>query len=95
MSLFFVGCSNNKVLDIESDKELNPIPKEYLIKILKAEYGENISLNIEDIKSIEDEYVVEVYLLLKDNEGTEEHIHKQSIGEHRINMYTGDIIQSK
>ena len=69
------------------------------ILLLDVEQGVKLEhfeiINIEDIKSIEGEYVVEVYLLLKDNEGTEEHIHKQSIGEHRINMYTGEIIQSK
>ncbi len=100
--LFFVGCNNinKKESDIKydkvyTDKKLNPISKEYVIKILKAEYGDNISITTEDIKSIEDEYVVEVYVELKDNEVTEEHIHKQSLGEHRINMYTGEIIQSK
>ena len=102
ISLFFVGCNNNdkKELDIKSekvytDKELNPISKEHVIKILKSEYGDNIDMNIEDIKSIQHEYIVEVYVELKDNEGTEEHTHKQSLGEHRINMYTGEIIQSK
>ena len=100
--LFLVGCNNidKKELYIKSDKvytgkELNPISKEYVIKILKAEYGDNISITTDDIKSIQDEYVVEVYVELKDNEVTEEHIHKQSLGEYRINMYTGEIIRSK
>lgn len=99
MTLVLLGCNNDE-LDIKvdsayTDKVLNPISKEHVIKILESEYGDNISVSTEDIKTIKDEYIVEVYVLLEDSEGTEKHIHKQSLGKHRINMYTGEIIENK
>ncbi|MGL5312382.1 MAG: hypothetical protein ACRC92_03940 [Peptostreptococcaceae bacterium] len=79
-------------------KDLNPISRESVINILKAEYGESVSVTVGEIKSVGDEYVVEVYIDLKDSEEIEEehsalgeHTHRESLGEHRINMYTGEI----
>ena len=82
-------------------KDLNPISKENVINILKAEYGDSISTTVEEIKITGDEYVVEVYVELKDSEENEEshselgeHTHRESLGEHRINMYTGEILEN-
>lgn len=104
--ILVIGCENKdknevntKPEKVYTHKDLNPISKESVISILKAEYGESIATTVEDITSIGDEYVVEVYLELKDDEESEElhselgeHTHRESLGEHRINMYTGEIL---
>lgn len=107
--ILVVGCDNKdknnvntKSEKVYTHKDLNPISKESVINILRAEYGDNIEITVEDITSIDDEYVVEVYVELSDDEESEElhselgnHTHRESLGEHRINMYTGEISQSK
>lgn len=89
----------------DNDKELNntekltqkidPISKRHVINILKAEYGDFISVNEDDIKIKGNEYIIDVSVLIEDDEPHEdldEHEHEQSLGIHKINMYTGELI---
>lgn len=74
--------------------KLKPISKENAIKILKAQYGENISTKENNIVSEGDYYIVEVYADLENSEENE-HEHVQSLGKHKIDMYTGEIMDVK
>ena len=58
-----VGCNKSKFNDNTNSnsidkKEINPISKSTVINILKAEYGENILINNDDIKLIGNLYFV-------------------------------------
>ncbi|CEH35526.1 hypothetical protein [Romboutsia lituseburensis] len=69
--------------------KVNPLSKEYAIKILEAEYGDYISVSKEDIKKVGEEYIVDV-VLKDESEDVGEHDH--SIGVHKINIYTGELM---
>jgi len=94
-----VGTINNKESKTNSNKsgsygssdnikELNPISKSSVINILKAQYGELISVSESEIKKIGDEYVVEVHLGAEDEHEEE---HDTSLGIHKINVFTGEL----
>ena len=97
-----IGTINNKESKPNSNKpksygssdnikELNPISKSSVINILKAQYGELISISESEVKKTGDEYVVEVFI---DNEDEEEHEHEEyntSLGIHKINVFTGEL----
>lgn len=94
-----VGCNKSKSNDNTSsnsidNKEINPISKSTVINILKAEYGENILINNDDIKLIGNLYFVDVYVEVEDSddEGHETHIHRQSLGTQKVDKYTGELI---
>lgn len=88
--------NNKKVNATEKfTQKIDPISKRHAINILKAEYGDFISVNEDDIKIEGDEYVIDVFISIEDEEphgDSGEHEHKQSLGIHRINMYTGELI---
>jgi ABC-type oligopeptide transport system substrate-binding subunit len=101
-----IGAINNKELKPNSNKsksygsgdnikELNPISKSSVINILKAQYGELISISESEVKKTGDEYVVEVFIGNEDEEEhEEEHEHEEhntSLGIHKINVFTGEL----
>ncbi len=101
--LFIVGCNKseaNNVTNLNSidKKSINPISKSTAINILKAEYGDNILVEDEDIKLIGDLYFIDVYVEIEDseenedNESHETHTHRQSLGTKKIDKYTGEIV---
>ncbi|MGL5347670.1 MAG: hypothetical protein ACRDA3_09980 [Peptostreptococcaceae bacterium] len=98
-----VGCNNekvnNKINRLYTEKEVKPISKETVINILRAEYGDIVATTIDEIEPLGDYYIVEVYVNLKDSEEEQEshealgdHVHRQSLGKHKINMYTGEVL---
>lgn len=96
---FIVGCDKTQVNDITNSntidkKDINPISKSTVIKVLKAEYGDNISVKDEDIRLIGDLYFVDVYVEEEhiDYESNETHKHRQSLGTQKIDKYTGEFI---
>ena len=99
--LSIVGCSKLQDQDATNSnsidkKSINPISKDTVINILKAEYGDNILIKDEDIKLVGDLYFVDVYLQLEDYEedvNHETHTHNQSLGTQKIDKYTGEIIK--
>ena len=98
---FTSGCNKSEQnstvnLSTINDKSINPISKDTVINILKAEYGENISIKNKDIKLIGDLYFVDVYVEIEEYEDDvnhETHIHRQSLGTQKIDKYTGEIIK--
>ena len=93
------GCSkfqeNNDINLNSIDKDsINPISKDTAINILKAEYGDNILVEDKDIKLIGDLYFIDVYVEVEDRDDVshETHIHRQSLGNIKIDKYTGEII---
>ena len=99
--LSIVACSKLEQQDTSDSnsidkRSINPISKDTVINILKAEYGDNILIKDEDIKLIGDLYFVDVYVELEDyeeNVNHETHIHNQSLGTHKIDKYSGEIIK--
>ena len=84
------GCSK-----FQEDKDsINPISKDTAINILKAEYGDNILVEDKDIKLIGDLYFIDVYVEVVDSDdgSHETHTHRQSLGNIKIDKYTGEII---
>ena len=84
---------NLKVLE-----NIKPISKETAIKILKSEYGDLLDINKNDIKKVGDEYIIEVFVSIEDDEDSkhnhntdEKHTHRSSIGICKINIYTGEL----
>jgi hypothetical protein len=100
-AILLVITINNKAKEsnietsIEKHKfDVNPISKETAINVLRAEYGDDVSTKVEDIKIVEHEYVVDVYIDIKDSEEdaeSHEHSHRQSLGIHKIDMLTGEL----
>ncbi len=99
--VILIGTINNKGSETNSNKwgiygssdnikELNPISKLSVINILKAQYGELISVSEGEIKKIGDEYVVEVHLGAEEEHEHEEE-HDTSLGIHKINVFTGEL----
>lgn len=97
-SLLFVSKKDNdeKVNSTESlQQNIEPLSKSHAINILKAEYGDFISIDEDDIQIKGDEYIIDVSISMEDEEPHEdlgEHEHEQSLGVHKINMYTGKLI---
>ena len=87
-------------------EDLNPISKSSVLKVLKAEFGENVVNTEDDVKDNGDYYLVEVKVNLGSQE---EHTHTDeelsieeleldkdgnhiiNIGIHKINKYTGEL----
>lgn len=98
---FTSGCNKSEQNSTSSlsgtdYKSITPISKDAVINILKAEYGDNISIKNEDINLIGDLYFVNVYVEIEEYEDDvnhETHIHRQSLGTQKIDKYTGEIIK--
>ena len=91
------GCSkfqeNNDTNLNSIDKDsINPISKDTAINILKAEYGDNILVEDKEIMLIGDLYLIDVYVEVVDIENLETNTHRQSLGNIKIDKYTGEII---
>lgn len=90
---------NNEDVSNEVSKttKVEPISKEIALKVIKAEYGDKVINTEEDIKQKGNEYIVDVRVRIEENEGESEdvHVHEQNIGEHKINIYTGEIEKQK
>lgn len=79
------------------EKKIEPISKELAIKVLKSKYGNKVSNTEEDIKQVGDEYIVDVHVRVEDEEegSLQAHVHNQSIGEQKINIYTGELVEEQ
>ena len=93
------GCSkfqeNNDTNLNSIDKDsINPISKDTAINILKAEYGDNILVEDKYIKLIGDLYFIDVYfeVVVSVDGSYETDTHRQSLGNIKIDKYTGEII---
>lgn len=85
-----------EVAENKDKKEIEPISKENALKVLKATYGDGVSNTEEDIKQVGNNYEVKVNVSIeeKDDEG-EVHYHEQDMGTHKIDIYTGEIKDTK
>lgn len=86
-------------IEVSENKDKNkiePISKENALKVLKATYGDGVSNTEEDIKQVGNNYEVKVNVSIeeKDDEG-EVHYHEQDMGTHKIDIYTGEIKDTK
>ncbi|GAA0093220.1 hypothetical protein UT300009_32500 [Paraclostridium bifermentans] len=91
--------SKEDQIEVSENKDKNkiePISKENAIKVLKAKYGDGVSNTEEDIKQVGNNYEVKVNVSIeeKDDEG-EVHYHEQDMGTHKIDIYTGEIKDTK
>lgn len=79
------------------EKKIEPISKELAIKVLKSKYGNKVSNTEEDIKQVGDEYIVDVHVSVEDEEegSLQTHVHNQSLGEQKINIYTGELVEEQ
>ncbi|CEN77408.1 hypothetical protein [Paraclostridium sordellii] len=79
------------------EKKIEPISKELAIKVLKSKYGNKVSNTEEDIKQVGDEYIVDVHVSVEDEEegSLQAHVHDQSLGEQKINIYTGELVEEQ
>lgn len=79
------------------EKKIEPISKELAIKVLKSKYGNKVSNTEEDIKQVGDEYIVDVHVRVEDEEegSLQAHVHNQSLGEQKINIYTGELVEEQ
>ncbi|MGL5757021.1 MAG: hypothetical protein ACRCYC_16985 [Paraclostridium sp.] len=79
-------------------ENMEPISKENALRVLKSKYGDGVSNTEEDIKLVGDEYLVDVHIKIEDEEDihqNEKHEHNQSMGIHKINIYSGEIVENK
>lgn len=91
--------SKEDQIEISENKDKNkiePISKENALKVLKATYGDGVSNTEEDIKQVGNNYEVKVNVSIeeKDDEG-EVHYYEQDMGTHKIDIYTGEIKDTK
>ena len=91
--------SKEDQIELSENKDKNkiePISKENALKVLKATYGDGVSNTEEDIKQVGNNYEVKVNVSIeeKDDEG-EVHYHEQDMGTHKIDIYTGEIKDTK
>lgn len=91
--------SKKDQIEVSENKDKNkiePISKENALKVLKATYGDGVSNTEEDIKQVGNNYEVKVNVSIeeKDDEG-EVHYHEQDMGTHKIDIYTGEIKDTK
>ncbi|CEP50063.1 hypothetical protein [Paraclostridium sordellii] len=77
------------------EKKIEPISKELAIKVLKSKYGNKVSNTEEDIKQVGDEYIVDVHVSVEDEGSLQAHVHNQSLGEQKINIYTGELVEEQ
>ena len=95
-----LGKMSYEKIDYKSknyEKKIEPISKELAIKVLKSKYGNKVSNTEEDIKQVGDEYIVDVHVSVEDeDEGSlQAHVHNQSLGEQKINIYTGELVEEQ
>lgn len=85
-----------EVAENKDKNKIEPISKENALKVLKATYGDAVSNTEEDIKQVGNNYEVKVNVSIeeKDDEG-EVHYHEQDMGTHKIDIYTGEIKDTK
>lgn len=85
-----------EVAENKDKNKIEPISKENALKVLKATYGDGVSNTEEDIKQVGNNYEVKVNVSIeeKDDEG-EVHYHEQDMGTHKIDIYTGEIKDTK
>lgn len=85
-----------EVSEKKDKNKIEPISKENALKVLKATYGDGVSNTEEDIKQVGNNYEVKVNVSIeeKDDEG-EVHYHEQDMGTHKIDIYTGEIKDTK
>ncbi|MGL5507584.1 MAG: hypothetical protein ACRDB0_06760 [Paraclostridium sp.] len=108
IAIISIGCNKkNEINKAEKtevmDHKLNPISKENALNVLKSEYGEMITTTIDDIKEEGEEYIVDVYIssyiepTIDDtsHDESQDHNHGESIGTHKINIYTGELTKPK
>ncbi|GAA0703955.1 hypothetical protein GCM10008904_11110 [Paraclostridium ghonii] len=83
--------------NLKDNKDVEPISKENAIKVLKATYGDGVCNIEDDLKQVGSDYVVEVKVCIEDEGDAEnhDHINEQSIGTHKIDIYTGEIKDTK
>ncbi|MBZ6007225.1 hypothetical protein K1514_15130 [Paraclostridium bifermentans] len=91
--------SKEDQIEVSENKDKNkiePISKENALKVLKATYGDGVSNTEDDIKQVGNNYEVKVNVSIeeKDDEG-EVHYHEQDMGTHKIDIYTGEIKDTK
>ncbi|WGX76659.1 hypothetical protein QJS64_06050 [Paraclostridium bifermentans] len=76
--------------------EMEPISKENALKVLKATYGDGVSNTEDDINQVGNNYEVKVKVSIEEKEdGGEVHYHEQDMGTHKIDIYTGEIKDTK
>lgn len=85
-----------EVAENKDKNKIEPISKENALKVLKATYGDGVSNTEEDIKQVGNNYEVKVNVSIeeKDDDG-EVHYHEQDMGIHKIDIYTGEIKDTK
>lgn len=106
MAIISIGCNKSNISNeynktIPIDHKSNPISKENALNVLKSEYGDMITTKTEDIQQKGNEYIVDVYVDLyieptiddPEHDESKEHEHGESIGVHKINIYTGELIK--
>ena len=85
-----------EVSDNKDKNKIEPISKENALKVLKATYGDGVSNTEEDIKQVGNNYEVKVNVSIEEKEdGGEVHYHEQDMGTHKIDIYTGEIKDTK
>lgn len=100
--ILVIGCNKDEDKTqsekLYTEKDVKPISKESVINILRAEYGDIIATTVDEIEPSGDYYITEVYINVKDSEEEQEqhkelgeHAHRENLGKHKINMYTGEI----
>lgn len=98
-SLFVIKQNEkDETIDYKSknyEKKIEPISKELAIKVLKSKYGNKVSNTEEDIKQVGDEYIVDVHVSVEDEGSLQAHVHNQSLGEQKINIYTGELVEEQ
>ncbi len=99
MALYYIkkDNQNNKLNEEKILSLMKPISIDKAMEILRNEYGEMINMDRSNIKTINNEYIIEVFVSVEDDEESnnshndEEHTHEYSLGIHKVNRYTGDI----
>ncbi|MGL5652392.1 MAG: hypothetical protein ACRDDE_11580 [Paraclostridium sp.] len=93
------STSNENQIEVSENKDKNkiePISKENALKVLKAKYGDAVSNTEEDIKQVGNNYEVKVKVCIEEKEdGGDVHYHEQDMGTHKIDIYTGEIKDTK
>ena len=102
LSLALIGCSG-EIEDVKEEPkkeitkdDLSPIDKKHIMTMLKVEYGSDLAISEEDIKTEGEYYVVDVIIEEWHEESDEhqegEHVHIVDMGKHKFDMYTGEMI---
>ena len=88
------NTNKHEAANLKEKKDIDPISKENALKVLKATYGDGVSNTEADLKQVGNDYVVEVKVCIEDEED-HDHVHDQTIGTHKIDIYTGEIKDTK